>query len=115
MPKRAPRICPCGKIIAAGVACPCQLQRIKERKARHDAARPTASQRGYDSKWREAREGFLKRHPTCIVCKAPAVIVDHIRPHKGDKALFWNRSNWQPLCVTCHSSRKQSQERRGQA
>jgi hypothetical protein len=26
--------------------------------------------------------------------------------------LFWSRSNWQPLCVRCHSSVKQSRERR---
>ena len=32
--------------------------------------------------------------------------------HKGDKRLFWDRSNWQPLCVTCHSRAKQIGERR---
>ena len=29
-------------------------------------------------------------------------MVDHITPHKGDKALFWQRANWQPLCKQCH-------------
>ena len=31
-----------------------------------------------------------------------AVVVDHIWPHKGDRALFWDRGNWQSLCKACH-------------
>jgi 5-methylcytosine-specific restriction protein A len=31
-----------------------------------------------------------------------AVVVDHIIPHKGDKALFWDSGNWQALCKRCH-------------
>nr|WP_312862137.1 HNH endonuclease [Rhizobium sp. P32RR-XVIII] len=45
-------------------------------------------------------------------CDSRANVVDHRAPHRGDKRLFWSRSNWQPLCTPCHSSRKQSQERR---
>jgi len=29
--------------------------------------------------------------------------VDHVRPHKGDPALFWDHGNWQPMCWPCHS------------
>jgi 5-methylcytosine-specific restriction protein A len=32
----------------------------------------------------------------------PAVIVDHIQPHRGDPGLFWAQSNWQSLCKPCH-------------
>ncbi|MFR3634507.1 MAG: HNH endonuclease [Sutterella sp.] len=28
-----------------------------------------------------------------------------MKPHKGDMALFWDQSNWQPLCHTCHSKK----------
>lgn len=117
MPIRAPRICACGRVVASGVKCACQIKRDAERKAAFDRTRPTASTRGYDSKWREARAGFLAKHPHCVGvddngCGAPATIVDHIRPHRGDMKLFWDRSNWQPLCACCHNSRKQSQERR---
>lgn len=42
-----------------------------------------------------------------------AVIVDHIIPHKGDMELFWDESNWQGLCVSCHSSDKQRLEKSG--
>jgi 5-methylcytosine-specific restriction protein A len=34
-----------------------------------------------------------------------ATVVDHVIPHKGDKALFWDESNWQPMCAPCHSSK----------
>lgn len=116
MPMRAPRICGCGKKVAAGVMCACQLQRAAERKARHDAKRPSARERGYDGEWDRARAAFLKVNPVCRSpgCGAAATVVDHIQAHKGNRALFWNRANWQPLCVPCHSGRKQSEERRGQ-
>jgi len=86
--------------------------RDSERKARHDQQRPSARQRGYDGKWDKARAEFLKVHPTCVMCGQPSRVVDHIKPHKGDKALFWSRPNWQALCTPCHSSRKQSLEAR---
>jgi len=28
---------------------------------------------------------------------------DHIIPHRGDQALFWDETNWQRLCLPCHS------------
>jgi 5-methylcytosine-specific restriction protein A len=41
----------------------------------------------------------------------PARVVDHIIPHKGDTALFWDTSNWQALCFPHHNSTKQREER----
>jgi 5-methylcytosine-specific restriction protein A len=75
----------------------------------------TAAQRGYDSKWRRARDSYLRAYPLCVMCRAEgrataARVVDHIQPHRGDMALFWRRDNWQPLCRPCHSSTKQAQE-----
>ena len=109
---RAPRICRCGLKVAHGATCICQRRRQTERNARHDAKRPSARQRGYDTKWDKARAQYLAANPRCCRCSAPAEVVDHIIPHKGDKKLFWSRSNWQPLCRSCHSRSKQSQERR---
>ena len=70
-------------------------------------ARENASDRGYDGKWRAARSLFLKQNPLCWKCLengkiTPATVVDHIIPHRGNKVLFWDRSNWQPLCKDCH-------------
>jgi len=68
----------------------------------------TAAQRGYGYKWQKAREGYLKKHPLCVHCESNnkltlATVVDHIIDHKGDKGLFWDRDNWQPLCNRHHN------------
>lgn len=116
MPMRGPRICGCGKRVPSGVLCQCQRQRMAERKAQHDALRPNARQRGYDSKWQRESKAFLALNPMCACgCGRAADMVDHIVPHRGDKKLFWSRSNWQPLASSpCHASHKQSLEKRGE-
>lgn len=108
MPMRAPSICGCGRVVQTGRSC---LGCMAARARTYEARRPSARERGYDSKWDRARADFLKANSVCVTCAAPARVVDHIIPHRGDKALFWRRSNWQPLCTRCHSSVKQRQER----
>jgi len=66
------------------------------------------------ARWQAAARGFLANHPWCADCAelgapVPATEVDHIEPHRGDLKLFWDRSNWQPLCKPCHS-RKTARE-----
>jgi 5-methylcytosine-specific restriction enzyme A len=112
MPSLPPRLCSCGTIVPSGERCACQLASDRARKARHDTKRPTARQRGYTREWQRESKAFLVTYPYCVMCGIPASLVDHITPHKGDKRLFWDRSNWQPLCVFCHSSHKQREERR---
>lgn len=73
-----------------------------------DEFRGSSSKRGYGYRWQKARAGFLRKHPLCLHCEqegrvTTATEVDHIVPHRGDKSLFWDRSNWQPLCKTHHS------------
>ncbi|WP_347335991.1 HNH endonuclease [Rhodopseudomonas palustris] len=110
---KPPRICSCGLKVASGVMCRCQI----ERKAQADKRRPTARQRGYDSKWQHESKAFLARPENrfCACgCGRIADVVDHIKPHRGDMKLFWDRNNWQPMASSpCHSSRKQSLERKG--
>jgi 5-methylcytosine-specific restriction protein A len=74
--------------------------------------RLSAAKRGYDTKWQEARAGFLAKHPLCECpdhqgrAGAPrADVVDHIQPHKGDPAKFWDRNNWMPMNRGCHSAK----------
>lgn len=93
-------------------------ERVVEAKRRHDERRGSARERGYDSRWDKARKTFLRTHPLCRMCEAqgrvtPATVVDHIIPHKGDQALFWDTGNWQPLCTHHHNSAKQREERGG--
>ena len=80
----------------------------------------TSTQRGYGYAWQQARAGHLRSHPLCRMCEASglyraATVVDHIQAHRGDQSVFWDRSNWQSLCATCHSSTKQRDEKRGAA
>jgi 5-methylcytosine-specific restriction endonuclease McrA len=70
----------------------------------------------YSYRWDKARKAFLKQHPLCAMHQhmgqvVAATVVDHIIPHKGDTALFWDRTNWQPLCKLCHDSTKQRLEK----
>ena len=39
-----------------------------------------------------------------------ALAVDHIKPHRGDEALFWDERNLQTLCKGCHDGAKQREE-----
>lgn len=73
----------------------------------------------YGYRWERARAWFLRRYPLCgdrpaslpprlSVCRAdgqvtPATVVDHVVPHRGDPGLFWDRTNWQALCASCHA------------
>lgn len=110
---RPPRICSCGNRVPHGVRCRCQREADRLRNARHDRRRLPARERGYDHQWRKARLEYLATHPDCAMpeCSNAATTLDHIIPHRGDRALFWNRRNWQPLCTHCHNSAKQRLER----
>ena len=82
-----------------------------------DQRRGTASERGYNSVWRSFRNRFLKEHPLCAYCMredrvTTATVVDHIVPHRGDPALFWQQGNHQSLCQSCHSKVKQREEQK---
>lgn len=112
MPTRAPRLCKCGKTVAIGQRCPCTAVADRARKARFDAKRPSSSARGYTSKWDAARAEWLAAHPWCKRCGVVGKHVDHIIPHRGDKARFWDKSNWQTLCQYHHNSAKQREERK---
>lgn len=72
----------------------------------------------YNGPWRKERLHFLDRNPLCSYCAeegrvTAAEVVDHIIPHRGDPALFWDITNWQPLCKWCHDSVKQREEKSG--
>jgi len=57
------------------------------------------------SRWRNEREAYLKENPICVSCGETATVVDHIKAHRGDEELFWDRSNYQSLCVDCHNKK----------
>ncbi|WP_366923858.1 HNH endonuclease [Metallumcola ferriviriculae] len=82
----------------------------------HQGDRPSARERGYGNRWRKASKRFLKVNPLCKYCEkegklTPATVVDHIQPHRGDKTLFWDENNWQPLCKKCHDRKTMTEDR----
>jgi len=105
MPTRPKRPCKypcCPELVQEGYC-----DKHAKDKQSYDRYRGSSTERGYDAKWRKARAVYLAKHPLCIVCMkdnkiTPATVVDHIKPHKGDMVLFWDRSNWQSLCKRCH-------------
>ena len=75
-----------------------------------ERVRGGADARGYNAEWRKARLAYLKQHPLCAECMrngqyTPATVIDHIIPHRGDQKLFWDQTNWQPLCKGCHDKK----------
>ena len=103
-PKRPCRHPGCPNLCDKGVYC------LQHMTFSSDRIRGGADARGYNAEWRRARKAFLQKHPLCAECgKAgkltPATVVDHIIPHRGDKRLFWDENNWQPLCKSCHDQK----------
>jgi 5-methylcytosine-specific restriction protein A len=99
----------CGRTINTKGYCPLHQHKQRqddERKARW-LLQNTPSHNWstlYNShKWRTERDKYLKDNPTCIGCGADADTVDHIRSHRGDLELFWDKDNWQSLCADCHN------------
>ena len=81
-----------------------------EHKSMHPEYTRAASKRGYSSAWQKASKAYLREHPLCVECLkcgiyTQATVVDHVKPHRGDKVLFWNRNNWQSLCKPCHDKK----------
>lgn len=60
----------------------------------------------YTVRWKRLRALVLR---TCAYqCQACGQVqhqleVDHIRPHHGNRALFWDARNLQALCAACHT------------
>ena len=87
-----------------------------EHKPLHTKDRDYSCERGYGYKWQQARKKFLQAHPICVRCYAEgkiteATVVDHIIPHRGDMKLFWDKSNWQPLCEHHHNVKTKTEDR----
>lgn len=81
-----------------------------EHSQRSNPKRESSSARLYGYRWRKESKLLLAVHPYCAECERQgrrtlATEVDHIKPHKKDMRLFWDKSNWQSLCHRCHSTK----------
>ena len=109
MPNRAPMPCGrvgCSALVVGGGRCP-----------RHKTpATVVAGARWYgQARWRRERRIFLQYNPLCVACAArgvatPADEVNHIQPHAGNAALFFDVGNWQALCASCHSTKTANED-----
>lgn len=67
--------------------------------------------------WRRLRTAtFIRDGFTCQMCghvegDTSKLTADHRRPHRGDRALFFDPENLQTLCTSpCHAKHKQRME-----
>ena len=101
---------------------PLRVAFLERGEADHDRARKEANPLRAlygTAAWQRLRWSVLVRDAfTCRMCsrteaKTSQLVADHIRPHRGDVALFWDDANLQCLCKPCHDRIKQREERRG--
>lgn len=68
------------------------------------------------ARWRALRlHVFARDRFTCGKCSqrernTSLLVCDHIEPHRGRERLFWDDTNLQTLCTTCHNKLKQKEE-----
>lgn len=56
--------------------------------------------------WKQAQAEYLAQHDLCVLCDKRRLImvadvVGHMVQPKGNPVLFWDMTNWQPLCKPC--------------
>ena len=97
----------CAALVEGGYCEKCHRDKPSKLAER---TRLSSSVRGYGKRWQAMSAARLNKHPFCAdpfkihsPFPGPATLTDHIVPHKGDMALFWNPKNWQSLCSSCHS------------
>ena len=75
------------------------------------------------ARWRRLRLEVLDRDDYTCQCGCGVaegdlskLVADHVRPHRGDAALFWNKANLRTLRASpCHNKIKQAEEARARA
>lgn len=80
----------------------------EEMAAKADKVLERASKKGSKEKtWRGATAVFISKNELCSDCSRRGFVsvadkVAHITDPKTDRVLFWDQSNWQPLCPCCY-------------
>lgn len=104
MPRRPPGRCTtCGTRRDAQNRCPhCTTSR-----RRTSGQKRTEWRWVYDdARWAPLRDQVLSEEPLCRAgCGHPPTVVDHIRPHRGDEHLAFDRANLQAMCKPCHDAK----------
>ena len=115
MPRKPRRPCKwlgCPALVESGY-CPTHEKKVKQQ---DDAYRGSAASRGYDARWHNYRDWYLRQHPLCVACRAEnsvqaATVVDHIIPLvKGGEMYVEANLRWLGVA---HHAKKTSIETRG--
>ncbi len=111
MSPRAPRkpcaAIGCPELVEAGTRF-CRDHRRQDQRL-HDSRRGTPTARGYNNRWQKYVKWYKRQNPLCMGCERngilkPTFAVDHIQPVNGpDDPRFWDPTNHQPLCESCHN------------
>lgn len=78
--------------------------------------RPSSTKRGYDWTWRTYAKNFLKEHPVCEICGAPATCVDH-KDMTADMMMDaygrfdMDPSHYQALCRSCNARKGRHEDK----
>lgn len=112
--------CVCGGVVRSGRCTRCRparlTQPVRASTPPPPSRRPSAAKRGYGSRWRRYRAGYLARNPLCVHCDrrgvvSPATQVDHIRRTWPQDPNFYNALNHQALCARCHTRKTTAEGR----
>ena len=118
MPMKPRTICiepNCGEYAEAG-GCRCPVHAAaRERAYRMSPLRQERADLYATPRWQAIRRAVLEDRPFCAACLAmgkytPAQVVDHITPHRGDRDLFFDPTNLQPLCKVCHDRKTATED-----
>lgn len=112
---------------AGSPTCPNKVRsgRCPIHAAQREHQRGSQRDRGYTRRWEARARRFKDHYPLCGMRPRGQVPVmsqcydegrvtagyqvDHVVPHKGNDALFWDEEgNWQTLCASCGSRKSRA-------
>jgi 5-methylcytosine-specific restriction enzyme A len=78
--------------------------REQQEKERRERRASTARSLYHTAAWLKLRALQLENYSLCSVpgCGQPATVVDHVTPHRGSNALFFDQANLRSMCKRCH-------------
>lgn len=95
----------------------CNAKYYATHPSRYEKTRPSSVERGYDSRWHKFAKNFLKDHPVCAMCGAPAQCVDHkdipadvMMSVYGEFDL--DPVHYQALCSRCNTIKGRYEDKR---
>jgi 5-methylcytosine-specific restriction protein A len=107
VPRKAPHACPgCGTATTSRYCTAC----TPEPWAGAERYRKDYNAWYHTARWHRLRALVLREEPLCRAHLAKGetrdtAVADHIKPHRGDARLMWDRANLQGLCKDCHDAK----------